>query len=141
MNKKRWILKNQDKETIEYLSRELSLNPLVVKVMMNRGLKSKEEMNAFIRPDICRFHDPYLLKDMDKAVRRIRKAIEQKETVAVYGDYDVDGITSVSVLYLALKEMKADVIYFIPDRSKEALPDRNSQKEKHFLPMKSGSFK
>lgn len=119
MNKKRWILKNQDKETIEYLSRELSLNPLVVNVMMNRGLKSKEEMNAFIRPDICRFHDPYLLKDMDKAVRRIRKAIEQKETVAVYGDYDVDGITSVSVLYLALKEMKADVIYFIPDRSKE----------------------
>ena len=119
MNKKSWILKNQDKETIEYLSRELSLNPLVINVMMNRGLKSKDEMSAFIRPDICRFHDPYLLKDMDKAVRRIRKAIEQKETVAVYGDYDVDGITSVSVLYLALKEMKADVIYFIPDRSKE----------------------
>lgn len=119
MKKKRWVLKTQDKETIEYLSRELSLNPLVINVMMNRGLKSKDEMNAFIRPDIHRFHDPYLLKDMDKAVRRIRKAIEEKETIAVYGDYDVDGITSVSVLYLALKEMKADVIYFIPDRLKE----------------------
>lgn len=119
MNKKRWILKSQDKETVEYLSRELALNPLVINVMLNRGLKSKEEMRDFIRPDFCRFHNPYLMKDMDKAVNRIREAVERKEKIAVYGDYDVDGITSVSVLYLALKERKADVLYFIPDRLKE----------------------
>ena len=119
MRKKCWVLKNQDRETIEYLSEELSLNPLVVNVMLNRGLKSKDEMKAFICPDLCRFHDPYLMKGMDRAVRRIWEAIERKETIAVYGDYDVDGITSVSMLYLALKEMKADVLYFIPDRLKE----------------------
>ncbi len=119
MSKKRWVLKKQEKETIDRLSKELSLHPLVISVMMNRGLKSKDEMNAFIHPDARCFHDPYLLKDMNKAVQRVQKAIAQNEKIAVYGDYDVDGITSVSVLYLALKEMKADVVFFIPDRHKE----------------------
>lgn len=119
MNKKRWVLKRQDKGTIEYLSKALSLNPLAVNVMMNRGLKSKDEMNAFIHPDTVRFHDPFLLKGMEKAVLRIRDAIDRKEKIAVYGDYDVDGITSVSILYLALRELGADIIYYIPDRAGE----------------------
>ncbi len=119
MSKKRWVLKNQNDEKIKYLSDELKLNPLVVHVMLNRGLSTEEEMRQFLNPDLHRFHDPYLLKGMDQAVTRIRKAILQREKIAVYGDYDVDGITSVSLIYLVLRQLNADVIYFIPDRLKE----------------------
>ncbi len=119
MRKKRWVLKSQEKETIEYLAKELSLHPLVIRVMLNRGLCSREEMQSFLHPQLSDFHDPFLLKDMAKAVERICLAVEKKERIAIYGDYDVDGITSVSVLYLALRELGADVTYFIPDRLKE----------------------
>ncbi len=119
MVKKRWVLKNQDHEKIKYLSDELKLNPLVVHIMLNRGLETGEEMLQFLHPDIRRFHDPYLLKGMDRATARIRQAIRQQEKIAVYGDYDVDGITSVSLMYLVLKELDADVVYFIPDRLRE----------------------
>ncbi len=119
MAKKCWILRNQDKKKIQELSGKLGLHPLVVHVMLNRGLETEDEMLNFLHPDMQHFHDPFLLKGMDQAAARIRQGIQQQEKIAVYGDYDVDGITSVSVLYLLLKELGADVTYLIPDRLKE----------------------
>ncbi len=92
---------------------------LTAQLLFNRGFKTKKSADEFLHPDYEKLHDPYLLKDMKKAVGRITKAIEKREPIVVYGDYDVDGVTATAILYRSLKELGADVRFYIPDRMKE----------------------
>ncbi|RKD34650.1 single-stranded-DNA-specific exonuclease RecJ [Thermohalobacter berrensis] len=101
------------------ISQKLNISELIAKILLNRGLESSEECQMFLEADIDRLNDPFLLKDMDKAVNRIKKAIDNRENIWIYGDYDVDGITSTSILKLFFKKLGIEVNYYIPDRLKE----------------------
>ena len=106
-------------EQIETLSREAHIPPLIARVLCNRGLTDAREVEDFFNPSTQLLHDPFLMKDMDRAVERVLKALRNKEPITLYGDYDVDGITSVSMLYLLLRDLGGDVYAYIPDRQAE----------------------
>jgi len=88
-------------------------------LLAQRGISTYDEAKTFFRPSLRSLHDPFLLKDMDKAVDRIIEAMQNRERILVYGDYDVDGTTAVALIYLFLRRMSADVDYYIPDRYSE----------------------
>lgn len=117
---KRWHIKQQgDKDTVEQLANELSVEPLVASLLVQRGINTFEEAKKFFRPQLSHLHDPFLMKDMDKAVERIRQAISNHEKILVFGDYDVDGTTAVSLVYTFIKGIYPAVDYYIPDRFSE----------------------
>jgi len=97
------------------------LSPLIAQLIYNRGLKTQKQVDEFFNPDYQEdIHDPFLLKDMDKAVERIKKAIKKKEKITIYGDFDADGVCSSAIIYLTLKELGVkDIDVYIPDRVKE----------------------
>lgn len=119
---KRWILNTApDTEEVEKLSRELSIERPLAALLINRGIRTKEDADLFFNPDITKLHDPFLMKDMDKAVDRLSKAIIDNEKILIYGDYDVDGTSAVALVYSFLKEIigsdyKNYIEYYIPDR-------------------------
>lgn len=115
---KRWAVSRVDKEQAIAISREHSLPMLLSMLLSIRGITNKEQINSFLSDEISVF-DPFLIKDMDKAVERIKKAIENGERICVYGDYDADGVTSTSLLYSYLYDTGADVSYYIPSREAE----------------------
>lgn len=117
--KKRWEYYNPDKNMVNELTKEFNISELVAKALVNRGITQKEEVDVFLNPTRNDFYDPFLLKDMDIAVERIINAISQNESMVIYGDYDVDGITSISVLKKFLEERNALVDYYIPNRLEE----------------------
>lgn len=117
MNKK-WGFYEVEEKDINEIVLKYGISPILARILANRGLK-KEEIEVFLNPTRNDFYDPFLLPDMEKAVDRIIKAIEMKERVVIYGDYDVDGITSVTVLKKYLKERGLDVGYYIPNRLEE----------------------
>lgn len=104
----------------------------IAKVLVSRGIDSVEKMNKFFNPSLEDLYDPFLMEDMDKAVDRIGKAILHKEKFLIYGDYDVDGTTGASMLYLFLKELGANVEVYIPDRFKEGYGISRSGIEKAY---------
>ncbi len=104
---------------VRKIADEVGILPLTARVLYNRGCHSPEQARAFLQMSDEKMHDPFLLCDIEKAVARIRRAVEQKERIAIYGDYDVDGVTSVSLLYLFLSGMGADVGYYIPSRTRD----------------------
>ncbi len=106
-------------ETIRRMAKSLGVSPLFAVLLYNRGYKTPETADKFLNFETTDFHDPYLLADMDKAVDRILSAVESGEKIYIYGDYDVDGVTSVSMLYLYLTELGADVGVKIPKRDGE----------------------
>ncbi len=112
----KWDIRSQDKFHVKTLSKGLSCSETVSRLLINRGLTSVESADEFLNPAPSCIHNPYLLTDMDKAVAVIKKNIIENKKICVYGDYDVDGITSVSSLYLYIKKFTDNVIYFIPDR-------------------------
>ena len=115
----RWIV--SDVPTVEQVNKMVEatdLDRLVAAILCVRGF-SPEEARTFVKKDIACLHDPFLLKDMDKAVIRIKSALENKEKITVYGDYDADGVTSSTILVLCLKELGGIVDYYIPDRETE----------------------
>jgi len=117
---KRWVLKSQgDPEVVSRLAAELRINSILVNLLVQRGVTTYEEAKSFFRPSLDDLHDPFLMKDMDKAIERIGVAFEKKEKILVYGDYDVDGTTAVSLVYTFLKTISGDIHYYIPDRYKE----------------------
>lgn len=117
---KRWVIKEKgDVEIIEKLSKDLDISEPLANLLAQRGIKSFEEARAFFRPNYSQLHDPFLMKDMDKAVSRIQKAIKLKEKILVYGDYDVDGTTAVALVYSFLKKIGAQLDFYIPDRYAE----------------------
>ena len=98
---KRWVVKPKGEEDIiRNLSEQLNINHTLTNLLVQRGITTFEEAKAFFRPSLSMLHDPFLMKDMDKAIDRIVSAIHSKEKILVYGDYDVDGTTAVSLVYL-----------------------------------------
>ena len=101
------------------LSDELAISPLAAAILVRRGLVTAASARAFIRPRLEELHDPFLMKDMDKAVDRITRALENHEKILIYGDYDVDGTTAVSLMYKFLHSLYDQLDYYIPDRYTE----------------------
>lgn len=122
LQKKKWVLRSTDSpdyniDTIQSLSQSNGIPPLVAKILLLYGVES---FSSFLRPGFEKLHDPFLMKGMGLAVDRIMQALENGETILVFGDYDVDGITSTSVLVRFLKEAGAKkVLYQIPDRFRD----------------------
>ena len=116
---KKWVVKPVDQEKLRKLQENLKINPILLKLLIQRGIYTYEEAKDFFRPQLDMLHDPFLMKDMDKAVKRILEAIESNEKILVYGDYDVDGTTSVALFYQFLCDIYPEVDYYIPDRYKE----------------------
>lgn len=119
MLKKKWILKEFDKEKVVEISKKFKISPLIAIILYNRGVREDEDIREFLARDLSAMHDPFLMKDMDKATERITEAKEKGEKITIYGDYDVDGITSIAILYKYLKSMGVDVDYYVPDRMVE----------------------
>lgn len=119
MLKKKWLLREFDKNRVVEMSKTFHISPLTAIILYNRGIREDEEITRFLSKDLGVMHDPYLLKDMEKAVGRIRQARDNHEKITIYGDYDVDGITSIAILYKQLTEMGMEVAYYIPDRMQE----------------------
>lgn len=117
---KRWVLKKQgDPEVVSKLATVLNINENLANLLVQRGVTTYDEAKAYFRPRLENLHDPFLMKDMDKAVDRIEKATQSGEKIMIYGDYDVDGTTAVALLYTFLKDFYPDVIFYVPDRYDE----------------------
>lgn len=119
MLKKTWILKQFDKNRVLEISRTFKVSPLTAIILYNRGIRDDEEIRKFLSRGLSELHDPFLMKDMDKAVERIFTAGKNHEKITIYGDYDVDGITSIAILYKQLKKMGIEVGFYVPDRMVE----------------------
>jgi single-stranded-DNA-specific exonuclease len=115
-----WVIEeNSNPEKVHDLAEMLGIPPVIAKILFHRGIHTKEEARRFFKPDWSDLNDPFLMKDMGVAVDRIVRALERKERILIYGDYDVDGITSVSLLYLFLTKHGGNVGFYIPDRLRE----------------------
>jgi single-stranded-DNA-specific exonuclease len=115
-----WLIAGDSHPEIQQEFTEgLGLPAVVSKILINRGIHTREDARKFFKPVWEDLYDPFLIKDMDKAVDRLARAVEGKERILIYGDYDVDGITSVSLLYLFIRELGGDVGFYIPDRLRE----------------------
>lgn len=116
----RWIYATPDREeSVHTLQKELGVPHTIAYLLALRGINNFEQAKKFFRPDISQLHDPFLMKDMDKAAARLSNAIRNGEKVVVYGDYDVDGTTSCAMVHNFLKDFGVDVYYYIPHRYKE----------------------
>ena len=116
----RWTLKTTPNiTTVQQLSKDLSIDDTLSKLLVQRGISTFEEAKKFFRPSLEELHDPFLLKDMNLAVSRIEKAIANNENILIYGDYDVDGTTSVSLVASYLKTITTSISTYIPDRYDE----------------------
>ena len=118
MNKK-WEVCKENKNDIDKISKENGLSNLISSILASRGIIEKEDVREFLNPTRADFHDPFLMPDMEKAVDRILKAIQTREKTIIYGDYDVDGITSITVLKKFLEERNLQVGEYIPNRLNE----------------------
>jgi single-stranded-DNA-specific exonuclease len=117
---KRWSIKEVPAiDSVNRLAAELNIDPVLSALLLQRGVSTFEEARYYFRPDIRHLHDPFLMKDMEQAIERIESAIINKEKILVYGDYDVDGTTSVAVVYSFFKQYHSYIEYYIPDRYKE----------------------
>ena len=114
---KRWIIEAKAKEdVVEKLSKELNINKVLANILVQRDINTFDEAKSFFRPSLDDLHDPFLMLNMDKAVERIQQAFENQENILIYGDYDVDGTTSVALVYSFLKQFYPKIDYYIPDR-------------------------
>ena len=116
----RWNLSpKQNLETVTHLAQALGIDPLLSSLLVQRGITTFDQAKRFFRPSLEELHDPFLMQDMDLAVKRIQQAIEAQENILVYGDYDVDGTTSVALLSSYLKTYYPNIATYIPDRYDE----------------------
>jgi single-stranded-DNA-specific exonuclease len=115
----KWVLAEPDAAAADVLSNQAGLHPLIARLMVIRGISGPEEARFFLSCDLSGLSDPGFFSQMDRAVERIRRAIKDREKIVVYGDYDVDGVTGSSLLFLALKRLGAEVSCYIPDRMAE----------------------
>jgi single-stranded-DNA-specific exonuclease len=116
---KRWNILKTDQHKVDALQRSLNIHPLICHILVQRGIDTFEVAKDFFRPQLSSLHDPWLMKDMDKAVTRILSAVEQKEKILVFGDYDVDGTTSVACMYQFLQKVHPHLDFYIPHRYRE----------------------
>ncbi len=116
---KRWNILQADEKKVESLRHSLNIHHVICKILSQRGIETFDYAKDFFRPDLFALHDPWLMKDMDKAVVRIMSAINSNERILVFGDYDVDGTTAVSCMYQFLKKVHANIDFYIPHRYRE----------------------
>ena len=118
---KRWNILSADVETVNALQKSLKISLALCKILVQRGIDTFDKAKQYFRPELSQLHDPWLMKDMDKAVERILSAIEKNEKILVFGDYDVDGTTSVACMYKFLQKMYAlqNIEFYIPHRYRE----------------------
>ncbi len=117
---KRWVVNEEaDLEDVEKLSKELNINSTLAKLLVQRGIATYDAAKKFFRPDLSQLHDPFLMRDMNKAIDRIEEAFINKEKILIYGDYDVDGSTAVSLVYSFFKRYYNHVDYYFPCRYAE----------------------
>lgn len=115
---KKWQIYESNNEKIEEISQKYNLNKLLATILVNRKIE-ENQIEIYLNPNRKNFHDPFLMPDMEIAVNRILKAMKNKEKIIIYGDYDVDGITSITVLKSFLKDRGIDVDQYIPNRLEE----------------------
>ena len=115
----RWKIKQPSQDQIASLKKEFNTSEIIAKVLANRGIESLKSSHNFFNPSNDQLHDPFIMKNMDIAVDRISKNIQNQKPILIFGDYDVDGTTGASLLYLGLKDLNAIVEYYIPHREKE----------------------
>ena len=133
-----WIIeKSENLETVNQLSKDLNIDMILSSMLVNRGIKSFDQAKDFFRPSLDQLHDPFLMKDMNLAVDRVLQAVQNKESVMIFGDYDVDGTSSVALLSMYLKSLGCKVVTYFPDRNLEGygistkaidLADKKNQK-------------
>jgi single-stranded-DNA-specific exonuclease len=117
---KRWIYYPRPSEqNLSDLGKKLNINSYLITVLLQRGIDDYESAKSFFRPSLDQLHDPFLMQDMEKAVHRLKKAIDTNEKILIYGDYDVDGTTAVAVVYSYLKKFYPHCDFYIPDRYSE----------------------
>ncbi|MBP6515764.1 MAG: DHH family phosphoesterase, partial [Chitinophagales bacterium] len=119
MLQKRWTIKHADAAKAALLQEALKIHPAFCRMLVMRGVETFEQARAFFRPELNHLHDPFLMKDMDKAVDRIHRAVTANERILIYGDYDVDGTTSVSLMVLFFQDFYPNIDFYIPNRYKE----------------------
>ncbi|MFQ3336896.1 MAG: single-stranded-DNA-specific exonuclease, partial [Flavobacteriales bacterium] len=119
MQEKRWTLTPKSTKSTKELEEKLGVDKELVELLHQREIYTFEEAQDFFRPQMSHIHDPLLMRDMDKAVDRVFEAFEKEEKILVYGDYDVDGTTAVSLMYTFLIKHYKSVEFYIPDRYTE----------------------
>ena len=118
-NQKRWIELEADEKIVQQLQTELNIHPVLCKLLVLRNIKTFDVAKDFFRPSLNKLHDPFLMRDMDKAITRIETAIANNERILIYGDYDVDGTTAVSLVFSYFNDFYDNICYYIPDRYTE----------------------
>jgi single-stranded-DNA-specific exonuclease len=113
----RWTVSRTNREYVEYVSKLTGLSIHVSQTLINRNIKTAEQIDTFLNPCLSKLADPYTLQGMQESVRRIKAAVSSKERILVHGDYDADGVTATAIMVEALRKIGAEVSYFIPDRS------------------------
>lgn len=118
---KRWVVKPQgNPETVAAMAAATGISPVLANLLVQRGIDTLEKAKKFFNPQLSDLHDPFLMKDMDKAVERVERAVRNREKIMVYGDYDVDGTTAVALVYKFLRQIgHKDLLFYIPDRYTE----------------------
>ena len=115
-----WKLREgADAENVSQLSSELGVDPVLAELLVQRDVRTFEQARSFFRPNLADLHDPFLMQDMDKAVERLRQAVVSGEKILIYGDYDVDGTTAVSLVYSFLRRLTRQIDFYIPERYDE----------------------
>jgi single-stranded-DNA-specific exonuclease len=127
---KRWLVSRQEKEAAQEISKSSRISTTLAQVLINRGMSGISEIDAFITPKLNYLSNPYEIPDMEKAAQRVLSAKNNAERVAVFGDYDVDGVTGTAILLLTLKDLGIDVTYYIPHRYSEGYGMNNSAVKK-----------
>ena len=117
--KKNWTIRKENPKLRDKISKSLGVSPLSAQILINWGIGKETEANLFLNSTLFDLPSPYLMKGMDRAVERIKRAIIDREKIAIYGDYDVDGVTSTALFYTFLKGLGADVVFYNPDRLRE----------------------
>lgn len=115
----RWNIKQADPEKINALQQQLKIHPVLCRMLVQRGIETFEEAKKFFRPELIDLHDPFLMKDMDKAIHRINTAIVNNESILVFGDYDVDGTTAIATVYSFFRKFYPHIAYYVPNRYNE----------------------
>ena len=119
MIRNRWVSEKGKEDIIKKLCETTNKDENTIRILVNRNLETKEDIEKFLNPSLFDMYDPYLFSDMDIAIKRIRKAVNNNEIIFIYGDYDVDGVTASSLLYKGLKTLTDNVFIYIPGRESE----------------------
>ncbi len=114
-----WKIASADQQRVNTLASSTGLSPALCRALLAREIDTVEQAHAFLNPDLSRLHDPFLMKDMDKAVARLKEAVRSREPILIYGDFDADGVTATALLVKGLDDLGAAVSYCLPDRLQE----------------------